>query len=153
VNFTKIIRTSSLVVQWNAVGDISDTLYIVTWSGGGFTTTRMTSYTITGLTVDTNYTITVSAANLCGGPEFTTNILFSPDNTSAIANCIINPTITIVRICTISNSAIPTTTVTSTNTVAIINSPIATTTNNTVSPTSITKVSNSVDSASKFQAY
>jgi len=76
VNFIKNIRDLSLVVQWNAVDDVIH--YTLTWSGGGFTATRMTSYTITGLTVDTTYTITVSAANRCGdGLEFTTSILFS----------------------------------------------------------------------------
>jgi len=86
VKFIKNLRNSSLVVQWNAVGDISDTVYIVYWSSGtiqGSIVTRMTSYTITGLTVDTTYTITVTANNKCGnGPEFTTSVLFFPDTTS-----------------------------------------------------------------------
>jgi len=94
VKFIKNITSSSLVVQWNAVSDISDIYYAVTWrSGGGFIITRMTSYTITGLTVDTTYTINVSAIYRCGyGPVFTTSILFSPDTTSTTT--IISPTIT-----------------------------------------------------------
>ena len=68
----------SIVVQWDAVDDSLVTTYTITWTraGGGLqsaTLTEQTSYTITGLTLDTVYTITVTAANICGsGPEFNT---------------------------------------------------------------------------------
>ena len=58
------------------------TNYTVTWTSETDRTQLManttgTSYTITGLTLDTVYTITVAAANTCGqGPEFNTSILF-----------------------------------------------------------------------------
>ena len=57
--------------------------YTVTWTNGtdltqSVATTMETSYTITGLALDTVYTITVAAANMCGsGPEFSTTVSFS----------------------------------------------------------------------------
>ena len=83
VTITKNIKSSSIVLQWDAVDDSLITNYAITWSraGGGLqiaTPTEQTSYTITGLTLDIVYTITVSAANMCGqGPEFRTSILLS----------------------------------------------------------------------------
>ena len=75
---------SSIVVQWDAVDDSLITTYTVTWTRAGgrlqevtVTLTEQTSYTITGLTLDTVYTITVTAANDCGnGPEFSTTVSF-----------------------------------------------------------------------------
>ena len=63
-------------MQWEAVDNSTTTIYTITWkrAGGGLqvaTLTEQTSYTITGLILDTFYAITVSAANRCGqGPEF-----------------------------------------------------------------------------------
>ena len=59
------------------------TSYTVTWTraGGGLqvaTLTEQTSHTITGLTLNTVYTITVTATNTCGsGPEFITTYILS----------------------------------------------------------------------------
>ena len=56
--------------------------YTVTWTSETDRTqlmanTTRTSYTITGLTLDTVYIITVAAANMCGrGPEFNISISF-----------------------------------------------------------------------------
>ena len=56
--------------------------YTVTWTDDrdlheGDTVDEQTSYTITGLTIDTVYTITVTAANMCGnGPEFKASVSF-----------------------------------------------------------------------------
>ena len=72
----------SVDVQWDAVNDSLTTVYTLTWTraGGGLqvaTVTEQTSYTITGLTLDTVYTITVSAANTCGsGPGYSTSVSF-----------------------------------------------------------------------------
>ena len=42
-----------------------------------YTLIEQSSYTITGLTLDRVYTITVTAANRCGiGPEYRTSVLF-----------------------------------------------------------------------------
>ena len=87
VNVIQNIKRSSIVVQWDAVDDSLTTTYTITWTraGGGLQTAtpaEQTSYTITGLTLNTVYTITVSAANMCGsGPEFSTTVSFFEGNT------------------------------------------------------------------------
>ena len=59
------------------------TNYTVTWTSEtdhepSLATTMETSYTITGLTLDTVYTITVAAANMCDqGPGVSTTISIS----------------------------------------------------------------------------
>ena len=79
VNIIKNIESASIVVQWDAV-DL--TTYTIFWTNERdlfevATVTEQTSYTITGLTLDTVYTITVSAANMCGDrSEFRTSISF-----------------------------------------------------------------------------
>ena len=83
MNVTKNNESLSSVVQWDAVDGSLVTNYTVTWTSDTDPTqsvaiTMETSYTITGLTLDTVYTITVTAANRCGsGPEFNTGISFS----------------------------------------------------------------------------
>ena len=91
MNITKNIESLSLVVQWDAVEDFIDTIYTVLWSSETnpiprvAVVTEQASYTITGLTLDTVYTLTISTANMCGnGLELTTSILF--DNTSTISS-------------------------------------------------------------------
>ena len=82
VNVTKNNESLSSRVQWDAVYDSLATNYTVTCTSGidhtqVATLTEQTSYTITGLTLDTVYTITVTAANMCGrGPDFNTSISF-----------------------------------------------------------------------------
>ena len=86
----KNITNSSIVVQWDALDDFLPTTYAVTWTNGrdqveAAIVEEQTSYTITRLTLDTVYTITVSAANMCGGgPEFRISVSFSTGNTSTI---------------------------------------------------------------------
>ena len=73
----------SIVVQWDEVDNfLATTTYIVTWTSERdhithpVTRIKQSSYTITNLTLDTVYTITVTAANRCGtGPEYSTNII------------------------------------------------------------------------------
>ena len=89
----KNIETSSIVVQWDAVDDFLPTIYTVTWTDAMQVATliEQTSYTITGLTLDTVYTITVTAANMCGdGPKVMNSILISTDTTSNVT-AITNP--------------------------------------------------------------
>ena len=87
VNIMKNIESSSIVVQWDAVNDSLTTVYVIQWTRdrGDLILTEQTSYTITGLTLDTVYTITVSAANTCGGApaEFSTIVTLSTDATSS----------------------------------------------------------------------
>ena len=60
------------------------------------TLTEQTSYTITGLTLDTVYTITVSAANRCGqGQEFSSSVSFSNNATSTTST--ISPTVIVPK--------------------------------------------------------
>ena len=73
----------STVVQWDEVDDSLTTTYTVTWSSERDHITHpvalieQSSYTITGLTLDTLYIVIVTASNICGqGPEFMTSVLF-----------------------------------------------------------------------------
>ena len=109
---------SSIVVQWDAVDDSLITTYTVIWTREisqnlqSVTLIEQSSYTITGLTLDTVYTITVTAANRCGaGPEFITGVSLSTDTTSTTS--IISPTITAsTNPMTIMSSTILSTTIT-----------------------------------------
>ena len=79
VYITKNIKDLSIVVQWGEVDDFLPTTYIITWTSmtarlESVTLIEQSSYTITGLTLDTVYTITVTASNRCGtGPEYSTS--------------------------------------------------------------------------------
>ena len=71
VNIVKNIESLSVVVQWDAVNGFLLTTYTITWTDGRdlfevAIVDEQTSYTITGLTLDTVYTITVAAVNMCG---------------------------------------------------------------------------------------
>ena len=96
----KNITNSSVVVQWDAVDNFTNTTYTVTWTSGRddiqvATVEEQTSYTITGLTLDTVYTISVTAGNRCGsGPEFNTSISFSIGSYHFHYVCTYNPTVT-----------------------------------------------------------
>ena len=96
----KITERSSIVVQWDEVDDSLTTAYIVTWTSERdhiahlVTLIGQSSYTITGLTLDTVYIITVTAVNRCGqGPEYKTSVLLPAITTSATSS--ITPTTTV----------------------------------------------------------
>lgn len=72
------------IVKWNKVNDSLPTTYIVTWTSERDHIVKspglvgLTSYAITGLTLDAVYTITVVAHNSCGaGPKYKTTISLS----------------------------------------------------------------------------
>ena len=99
VNITKNTDSLSIVVQWDEVDDSITTTYVVTWTSERGHIKKspglvgLTSHTITGLTLDIVYNITVTATNICGSaPEYTGNVTLSASanpsivNTSAITN-------------------------------------------------------------------
>ena len=160
MNIIKSSERSSIVVQWDEVDDFFPTTYVVTWTSERDlndiqrkTVEEQSSYTITGLTLDTVYTITVYATNRCGtGPEYRTSVsLTTSSNTSAItstmaitsaassststgSNAVINPSATTTDPITTSgitnlktSSTNPSAVITSTNTPTDNASPVSTT--------------------------
>ena len=104
-------------MKWDEVDDSLPTIYVVTWTSERDlnnvlvkTLIEQSSYTITGLTLDTVYTITVTASNRCGtGPEYSTSVSLTTDATVNSIN--ITPTITAkANTKTIVSTAPPTTT-------------------------------------------
>ena len=134
VNITKHTESSSIVVQWDEVDDSLTTTYLITWTSERDlnnvqvkTVEEQSSYTITGLTLDTVYTITVYASNRCGqGPEHSTSVslitdaIFSSTSSTAITNSM---TITSTASLSTSTATIKSSTITASN--AVIN-PITT---------------------------
>ena len=89
---TKNITSLSVALQWNKVNDSIYTTYTVTWTSERDhivqvkTLIEQSPYTITGLTLDTVYTITVTASNRCGtGPEYSTSVLFPTGNCTPLS--------------------------------------------------------------------
>ena len=109
MTITKNTESSSIVVQWDEVDDSLHTGYIVTWTserGRMFKSLEeQSSYTITGLTLDTAYTITVKATNRCGtGPQYSTSVSLTTDTTFSSTSTITAITNTITIISTASSS-------------------------------------------------
>ena len=75
-----------MFLQWDKVDDSLHTTYTILWGDQVATVEDpQTSYTITGLTLGTVYTIIVTHANRCGdGPEFMTSITFPAGTISTI---------------------------------------------------------------------
>ena len=138
MNVTKNTENSSIVVQWDEVDYSFHTAYIVVWTSErdldniqSHILIEQSSYTITGLTLDTVYTITVVASNRCGtGPEYSTGVSLTTDTASSvnistaptaidpvISTSIANPSTTTAMI-TFSTS---TTTTTKVTTIGVIN--------------------------------
>ena len=147
----KNIENSSIVVQLDEVDDSLLTFYTIAWTSerdiegdigrGGVILIEHSSYTITGLTLDTVYTITVTAANECGtAPEYSTSVLLSADMASPsptpISTFLLNPTSTIAD---------------STNTVTIVSTTTADTTSSIVAPTPTVNLSEPTNVTSKYQ--
>ena len=121
VSIMKITERSSVVVQWDEADDSFINNYIVTWTSERdhnahhVTLIEQSSYTITGLTLDTVYTITVTASNRCGtGPEYRTSVSLTTDITSTIspaATLSMTSTTSIDITTTTTSSSITTTTI------------------------------------------
>ena len=72
------ITSESFVVQWNEVDDIFPVTYTVRWYGvdgiDNTTTVNEPMYTVTGLTANTSYNVTVVAINTCCGAGPVSNV-------------------------------------------------------------------------------
>ena len=147
VNITTNIESSSIIVQWDAVDDSLPTTYTITWTDDRdlhevATVEEQTSYTITGLTLDTVYTIIVTATNRCGdGPNFRTRVSLSTDTTSTTTT--ISPSVTA--------STNPMTNISTVNPVSIIVSATTTTitTTTTVTASAITTTNSMTDAVNR----
>ena len=67
---TEHIKTDSFIIQWNRVIDLFPFNYTVRWYGGDTDNTATTNklrYTVTGLTSNTSYSVSVVAINTCCG--------------------------------------------------------------------------------------
>ena len=140
MNITRNTESSSIVVQWDEVDDSLPTTYIVTWASENNlnnvqakTVIEQSSYTITGLTFNTVYTITVTAINRCGsGPEYSTIVSLSTDSTSSSTSTITAITNTMAITSATSSSTITaiakSSTITITASIAVM-SPSTSTTN------------------------
>ena len=143
VNITKYTESSSIVVQWDEVDDSVPTTYIVTWTSERDLNNvqvkaleERSSYTITGLTLDTVYTITVTPYNKCGiGPEYYTSVSLTTDTTSTVYS--ITPTASLNSSPASSSIIAITNTITTTATLLL-------TTDATYSASAITAVTDSV---------
>ena len=78
------ITSESFIVQWDAVMDLFDVSYTVRWYGeDGSNETLIVnglSYTVTGLTVNTSYNVTVVAINTCCGAGPVSNVVMVMTN-------------------------------------------------------------------------
>ena len=93
----------STIVQWDEVDDSLPTNYTVTWTNDvttpvkSITLIEQSSYTITGLILDTVYNISVFAANECDqGPAFMTSVLFPTGTYVCTYLCTTPPFLTLI---------------------------------------------------------
>ena len=106
VNITKNTESSSIVVQWDEVDNSFPITYVVTWTSErdlndaqSIGVVELSSWTITGLALDTVYTITVTATNICGhGPEYRTSVSLTTDSISTTSSSAVTVSITTTTI-------------------------------------------------------
>ena len=154
---TKNTESLSIIVQWDKVDNSLITTYIVTWTNerdhmiSHFTLEEQSSYMITGLTLDTVYTITVTASNKCGtGPEYSTSVLFTntSSNTSTITAITNTMAITSIASSSTSTAIAKSNTITITTTTAVMNPSTAAT--NPITTSSITDLKTSSTTPNAF---
>ena len=147
MNITKNNESSLVVVQWDEVDDSLPTTYTVVWISERdyiihpASLLEQSSYTITGLTLYTVYTITVTALNRCGqGPEYSTSVSLTLDATSSSTSTITaitnTMTITFAASSSASTAITKSSTITVTASTAMMNP--STTTTNPITTSSIT---------------
>ena len=156
VNITKYTESSLIVIQWDEVDDSLITTYIVTWTSKRDHIVHLaglieqSSYTITNLTLDTVYTITVTAANRCGtGPEYNTSVSLTTFTVLSTmshpimssSNSSITTAVVSVSTATITTALINlNTTATTTATDIVVTSYLMSTSTATMTPTTATNV-------------
>ena len=78
------ITIESFVIQWDAMMDFFDVNYTVRWYRGdneiGMASVDGLSYTVTGLTANTSYNVTVVAINTCCGAGPVSNVVMIMTN-------------------------------------------------------------------------
>ena len=78
------ITSEMFVIRWNSVNDIFPVTYTVRWYGedgsSGTATVNGLSYTVTGLTANTSYNVTVVAINTCCGAGPVSNVVMVMTN-------------------------------------------------------------------------
>ena len=78
------ITSESVVVRWSSVNNIFPVNYTVRWYGedgsNGTATVNGLSYTVTGLTANTSYNVTVVASNTCCGAGPVSNVVMVMTN-------------------------------------------------------------------------
>ena len=148
----KNTESSSIVVQWDKVDDSLPTTYTVIWTSERDYTIHSVSieeqslYTITGLTLDIVYTITVTPSNICGhGPEYSTSVSLTTDTTSSSTSTITasTNTMTITSATSSSTSTAIAKSSTITITVSIAVKAPSTTTTNPITTSIITDIKTS----------
>ena len=80
------ITSESFVVQWNEMTDYFTVNYTVTWYNEsgivGMVTVNSPPYTVTGLTANTSYNVTVVAINTCCGAGPVSNVIVNTTSTT-----------------------------------------------------------------------
>ena len=79
------IKHDSFIVQWDAVTDVFPITYTVRWYGEDINNTNTTnelSYTVTGLTSNTSYSVTVVAINTCCGTGPVSDVMTATTSSS-----------------------------------------------------------------------
>ena len=78
------ITNESFVVQWDAVDDFFPITYIVRWYRGddeiGMASVTGPRHTVTGLTANTSYNVTVVAVNTCCGEGPVSDVVMTTSN-------------------------------------------------------------------------
>ena len=84
---TKHIKTDLFIIQWNRVINLFPINYTVRWYGedtDNTATTNKLRYTVTGLTSNTSYSVSVVAINTCCGTGQISGVVMVTTNSSDV---------------------------------------------------------------------